>query len=450
MAIGGSAELQELVDAPNERLDAEYKSWLDLVGSNEARADLARHIAALANHGGGCVVFGFNDEMQFAGENPFKTTTLDRDLVASIVKRYLDPSFQCDVIFVRAASGHEHPVIAVPPHSAYPICAKADGPQVSGKPQGIRIGTYYTRKVGPESAPIITPAEWAPIIRRCALHERSVILGAINATLHGVERLSDPTPDDLLIWHGAAHSAFLAKVEKYKDVQIAEVQNLRNGHFQFSYAFAPIDDTEISQPSLLKALREVNYEIRDLSAGSWLLYPYTRPDIAPKSVTDVDAGLGDDDFLQCDALQVAGTFWRASSGGRITIIRQYFEDNWEKAGRVPPGAVLSPNVQVQCLAEFIRHARGMAERFERANTVSFRCEWNGISGRRIDDLRAHWFREDCASDDRRVSYGTWPISALASDWPAIASKLVRPLLRAFMLDDVVSPEWINNQASGWR
>ena len=41
------SEYQELVDAPNETLEVEYKSWLDL-SENGARADLARHIAAIA------------------------------------------------------------------------------------------------------------------------------------------------------------------------------------------------------------------------------------------------------------------------------------------------------------------------------------------------------------------------------------------------------------------
>ena len=39
-------EYRDLVDAPNETLSVEYKSWLDLVDDSEARADLARHICA--------------------------------------------------------------------------------------------------------------------------------------------------------------------------------------------------------------------------------------------------------------------------------------------------------------------------------------------------------------------------------------------------------------------
>jgi hypothetical protein len=52
MAPNVRSDFQELIDSPNETLGVEYKEWLDL-NDSEARADLARHIAALANHGGG-------------------------------------------------------------------------------------------------------------------------------------------------------------------------------------------------------------------------------------------------------------------------------------------------------------------------------------------------------------------------------------------------------------
>ena len=50
-------ELQELVDAPRERLDVEYKAWQDPT-DGEASAKLAKHLCALANLGGGFLVFG--------------------------------------------------------------------------------------------------------------------------------------------------------------------------------------------------------------------------------------------------------------------------------------------------------------------------------------------------------------------------------------------------------
>ena len=43
MASMDNRELQELVEVPRERLDVEYKAWLDL-DDRETRAKLARHL----------------------------------------------------------------------------------------------------------------------------------------------------------------------------------------------------------------------------------------------------------------------------------------------------------------------------------------------------------------------------------------------------------------------
>ncbi len=103
----------DLVDAPNETLSVEYKSWLDLSENPEARADLARHICAIANHGGGVIVFGFNDDLTVAGPTPFPNAVVNRDTIAGIVKKYLEPTIHCDVMNVTSSSGNTHPIIIV-------------------------------------------------------------------------------------------------------------------------------------------------------------------------------------------------------------------------------------------------------------------------------------------------------------------------------------------------
>jgi hypothetical protein len=87
-------DLTDLIDSPSETLAVEYKSGLDL-SDNLSKAKFARHVAALANYGGGCLVFGFNNDMTRADQTEFPT--IDRDAVAGIVKSYLDPAFQCEV-----------------------------------------------------------------------------------------------------------------------------------------------------------------------------------------------------------------------------------------------------------------------------------------------------------------------------------------------------------------
>jgi hypothetical protein len=176
------------------------------------RADLARHIAALANHGGGMLVLGITDAMQFAGDNPCSGVVCDRDLISSIVKKYLEPAFQCDVQVVKSTAGNDHPIVIVPPHGPAPVCAKAAGPMVGGKSKGIAQGVYYIRKPGPESAPIATGSERGPIIRRCAMHERASILASVDAVLRGVGQQPPTMGDSLKRWHDAAETVFIKDI----------------------------------------------------------------------------------------------------------------------------------------------------------------------------------------------------------------------------------------------
>ena len=86
-----NVQLKDLVDAPGERLDVEYKAWLNL-DDKASQARLAKHFCALANHGSGFVVFGIEDDMTPAGDPPAQAGPYDQDRMSSIVKRYLTPA----------------------------------------------------------------------------------------------------------------------------------------------------------------------------------------------------------------------------------------------------------------------------------------------------------------------------------------------------------------------
>lgn len=141
---------------------------------------------------------------------------IDRDVISSIVKKYLEPTFQCDVSLVRSSDGNEHPIVTVPAHGAAPVCAKANGPMDSKKIQGIIQGQHYLRKPGAESAAIVTAAEWAPVIRRCAMHERASILGALDAALRGAQDVQPSAQGTLKQWHESARREFLQEVGRHK------------------------------------------------------------------------------------------------------------------------------------------------------------------------------------------------------------------------------------------
>jgi hypothetical protein len=188
------AEIQELVNRATESPGVEFKQWMSL-SDQRVRANIARHLAALANHGGGYLILGFLKDGTLDPAHPEDLSAFNHDEVAGIVDKYLAPAFHCDVSLARPdGSGQDCVVIHVPTHGSVPICAKADGPHnEKGKPQGILIGRYYTRVNGPKSEPIETPERWTPVIRRCVVNERQLLLDNIAALLPRVE----PVPPTL-------------------------------------------------------------------------------------------------------------------------------------------------------------------------------------------------------------------------------------------------------------
>ena len=55
------SDLLPLISEPHEDLAVEYKTWLDL-GQEKDKATLAKACIALANHGGGFIVLGFDED----------------------------------------------------------------------------------------------------------------------------------------------------------------------------------------------------------------------------------------------------------------------------------------------------------------------------------------------------------------------------------------------------
>jgi integrase len=190
-ATGVERLIGRLVETPG----VELKQWMDIT-DGVARANVARHLAALANYGGGRLIFGFRKDGTLDPNHPGDLSPFNHDAIASIVDKFLTPPFHCEVLRV-IPEGASDPcaVIGVPSHGPTPVCAKAGGPQdAKGRPQGITSGQYYTRVNGPKSEPIKTPEQWAPIIRRCVMNERKILLDNIAVLLRPPEDVVAATP----------------------------------------------------------------------------------------------------------------------------------------------------------------------------------------------------------------------------------------------------------------
>ena len=440
-------ELSELVEAPYERLDAEYKDWLDL-SQEEHRANVARHVAALSNHGGGYLVFGFHDTtLAPTGPNPFHAPNYSHDGFGGVVRKYLEPAVQVSVRTLRSLAGNDHIVLVVPPHGAVPICCRQNGPgDAGGKPRGIVRGTYYTRKPLPESAPILTEAEWMPIIRRCAMHDKASLLAALTMVVTGAPEKAPSANPLLATWHAALRRKFL------NDPQVKGT-HLAENNAQFSYSIVTRDGEELAPSEMLDILTQVNRETIDRVNTGWsMFYPFTRSPIAPYFTTDGQSGLDDEEFIEGNLLleprDMDADMWRVSLTGEASLIRPIRLDYLNKRGWSPEK--FSLNEATRNVAQLVRHAQGLSERFRSPIEVQFLCEWHGLEDRELADPNAYWSGGKVARTQSRANRGKWPVASLPLGWPAIVAELVGPLVRCFDPSMSLDAQWVADQEQTWR
>ena len=447
-------ELQDLVDAPCERLEVEYKAWLNLE-DREVQAGLARHLCALANHGGGFLVFGIADDMTPAGPQPPEASPYDPDRLSGIVRRYLIPTFQVAVYRVAAsATGVTHPVVWVPSHEAVPVCSRRSGPKIEGEAVGIEEATHYTRAPGPESVPATTPEHWRPIIRRCVLHDRRALLAGLEPLLRSPGNPVAEPGEALRRWHEAAHRRFLGAAEADR-----EGDRLKRAHYQLSYRIDVAGGEQLRMAGLVDELRKVGNEVMRFVNSGWPMFGVHMSGLMPHAT--FDPSLGENEFLEFDLVSADGMrfgladFWRISPDGMATLVRAYQEDRvpgWGSARGSDPGTWFWPRGTAQEIAEMIRHARALAERFEAPETVSFRVEWSGLQGRSLGDPESPFFGRHSARarDDRCVFAKTVPAAGLAEGWPELTAEMLSRVLRMFDANESVSGQDIRAWSEKFR
>ena len=434
--------LNNLIEFPQETLENEYKTWIDLT-DNLAKAKTARHLAALTNHGGGYIIFGFKDNLSPDEENrPSSLDKYNRDTFTNITKRYLEPAFQCDVEFVANKNSEKFPVVRVPGLKSSPVRAKANGPNdQKGKPQGIVEGTYYIRKPRPESAPIKTSEEWNEVIRRCVLNDRRNLLSDIANLIDTQKNDTASEQQQLETWHKESENRFLDLLSE------AELSRwpvpLDKNHYQLSYIISS-EGKKISLSSLRNTLVEVHNEVRNTVRTDWSMF--YQPNLGASETTfssEQPDGTGvtvlESNFL----IDLGGGLmlpevWRVAPDGRASIIRAYLEDNYpgfNLADKVE-GSWLSPVTIIREIAEFITHAMLLAQRFEMPKQVIFRCTWMGLKNREVADFKnsVFWRPRRIAKTDKRDIEKTYTIAELEAKWSTVVSDLACPILFLFGFD----------------
>ena len=108
-------ELQPLLGEPREDMAAEYKTWLDLT-INDHKAVLAKAAIALANHGGGFIIIGFDDHGHRLGSvvRPENVPEISQDAVNAAIHRFATPEISLRALQCRSphntgcAPGHRN------------------------------------------------------------------------------------------------------------------------------------------------------------------------------------------------------------------------------------------------------------------------------------------------------------------------------------------------------
>ena len=452
-------EIQDLVDNPREELHVELKAWMNL-SDDIARAKIARHLAALANNGGGYLMFGFQDDGTPAVPHSGDITPYSRDAITGIIDKYLSPTFQCDVFVARRKERNPYPVVRVPSHKSVPICSKRNGPHdpQNNNPQGIRMGQYYIRVPGPKSKAIETPEQWRDLIHRCVVNESESLLQSIGKLLREPTIIPESEAIQFRDWHDRIHNKYLALPESSTQQWPVSIML---SHYQFSYRIIESGGhTKHTVATLSEAIRSAGEAVKNVVWTGWsMFYQFTRKEIKPHILVDEKMGEGIE-VIETNLLGKTYTpttvpdFWQITLDGRATIIRPYREDrtpvpHLEERG-IRPGMWLSPNTLIREVYELVTHAKELAKAFTYAESVEFQCSWFGLKDRRMADFKPGvcWDDRRCHAVSRNTG-GHFAVEQITADTNSVVVSLAAPVLILFDGYET-TVEWVEHLRPSFR
>lgn len=364
--------LIQLLTDPHEDLDREYKIWLDL--SNDAdRAVVAKSLLGLANHGGGFLVFGFHDEQPPRAE---ATTAIDlasytTDVVGDIVKRYADPTFQCQLRMIdHPGLGVRFPIVIVPGGHTVPIRCKSDDPTGKGR----MIDKYFIRRPGPQTEPPQTGKEWTDLIQRCVFNQKEQLLAGIRGMLLGLSPKSEEHKEPLEQWRIECDEKFATLVRE-------DLKEEQPSRFQYGYwtVAACINDGEVkySLKALLNAMKNAD---RPFYRSAWNVP--TRSGIAP-----YNDGASE---IACWTAEGPGgrsadltDYWRARTDLMFFLRRGHMEDAIQRY-QIEPGTVLLADSPVCIMTDSLSFlVRVCKELNLQGAQISLLSEWSRTRNRKL-------------------------------------------------------------------
>lgn len=349
-------------------------------------AKLARHFAALSNHGGGYLIFGVDDKTKA----PQSATTLDsklfsEDAISAIVKRYLDPRFQCRVEWAESG-GVFYPVVIVPAHGSRPVIAIADGPpDLKGRPIGIREGALYIRSAGPESIAIRRPDDWTGLLERCLRHRADILASIMRQAIGSSSKPSLAAIELLKAACVATAECFAEQlrevVPQMEQQDQPRVRQMADNFAVFGYALVG-ENGELLRLEDIRALNaRADVGMHQYAYMGWNSFlPLHVPERAPQLRTQPLLG-EDRSYLEgmriANSAFLASTFdyWRMYEDGVCCFAEGYRDDFQGRSDQLGVALCLIK------LHSILAHARLVGQEMPAIDKVIIYMDWRGLSGR---------------------------------------------------------------------
>ncbi|MEE3361798.1 MAG: ATP-binding protein [Pseudomonadota bacterium] len=426
-------DFNAIIETQEESLEVEFKKTLDLANS-EGKAKLAKEICALANYGGGWIIFGRTDNGSTVNELPEELININQDMINQISASYLSPAPHCTLRWVTDVSNDiDLPVLRVPSHGSEPICGAKNGPDVKGKITGIKKGTYYNRSAGPVSEAMTSPAEWKEVIRRCVLSEKSELLSALTVMITQPSPRQEDVESPLDLEFSFVVDEWLKQTTTI-DEEPSPAKNF------IVFGFELIGARDISIEKIKSTLQ---------SMPSHHLGPHhffttsNYVEMAPHLVEN--AGI---DGLQANKIRDEQgnyddwpSFWRISESGAGVSVGIFWEDSaWiknaieNKSSRTwQRGSNIWIASQIASIDTFMADIRHFAEKIGFDGLVRIKIVYNGLKDRKLNSARSimsysqkYVSKQDTRSIDLTFELDALERSVRSSAIATIAQQLNKP------------------------
>lgn len=420
--------IQNLLVRADEDLEREYKPWLNLKEDGD-RATLAKELLAIANHGGGYVILGFDD-----GPPPTPLpaasdySSYSSDTVNSIIERYADPTFHCLLTLIPHPTTQVfYPVIQVPGNHKVPIRCKRQGP--NGKPLA---NSYYIRRAGAKSETPQTAQEWDTFLRRCVLNNKDEILLALRGIVLG--DISTTVPSEtaelqLKSWIAECDKSWK---EKLSSELPDEPDRFIHGYWTIAYRILGLE-TPIEMDDLERVLRTPIKGVQNYPGWNFI-------NKRALSNNDTNSTMEFWSFEQGDDWPAAWSYYlRAKNDVSVFLRSGNAEDLSKSFIKTKPGTQLYYSAPVAFLTQSFLHAIHMCRSLNDMNLrILMTVTWNKMANRSLTpfhDERAPMmlFTGQYSTGRDYIESTIGEVTALDAELniQELVVKAIKPIYRAF-------------------